>query len=69
MRDLRLQQVPGQVTLKTSPLLDESDSSMDWENPNQLFPLYDIDYAGIFKRKLIVFECFSDFIWRIWIRV
>ena len=41
----------AEVTLKTSPLLDESDSSMDWENPESAFPLYDIDYAGIFKRK------------------
>ena len=41
----------AEVTLKTSPLLDESNSSMDWENPESAFPLYDIDYAGIFKRK------------------
>lgn len=31
--------------------MDESNSSMDWENPESAFPLYDIDYAGIFKRK------------------
>ena len=24
---------------------------MDWENPESAFPLYGIDYAGIFKRK------------------
>lgn len=41
----------AEVALKTSPLLDESDSSMDWENPESDFCLYDIDYAGIFKRK------------------
>lgn len=41
----------AQVTLKTSPLLDESESSMDWENPESDFRLYDVDYAGIFKRK------------------
>lgn len=41
----------AEVALKTSPLLDESDSSKDWENPESDFRLYDIDYAGIFKRK------------------
>lgn len=39
------------VRLKTYPLLLESESSKDWENPESKLTLYDIDYAGIFREK------------------